>query len=410
MRRPFIALACVLMAASAACGPSPDAAPLPVVHDSAGIRIVKNARTTSDRPAVRIRAEPAVTIGVVSGEAALQLNGVVGATRLGDGRIVIANGGTRELRFFTAGGRHVRTAGGRGQGPGEFRWLQRLDRLPGDTLVASDLSPGRLLWFDSAGTYLSMTNHEIRGNEIPIILADASLLLPFYESASFGNEFELFAVGRRTADPDGAFRPLFDLARLHRNGLVADTIGRFPGEELFKVHVPGTVDVTWYMPFARRTLYTASGDQVWTLHSSRPEFAVYGLDGELRMRVRFPSAPVPVANGDRTAFRASVEPRINPNRRADFERWFADVPYAETKAVATALLAGPEGTVWLQRPVPFGAASDVWSVFARDGTLLGDVALPAGTEPLEIGGDYLLALWRDALDVEFVRMYRIDRA
>ncbi len=393
---------------SACVGPSDGAVP-PVVRDSTGVRIVEH-QGAPGRQALRLSSEPMTVIGVVSGEAHDQLNGVVGATRLEDGRIVIANGGTRELRFFTADGRHVRTVGGRGEGPGEFRWLRRLARLPGDTLIASDLAPGRWNWFNADGQFLTLTTQPIGGSDLPIILADASLVLPSWESASFGNEFELFAIGRRTPDADGVFRPRFALAHIDRTGATTDTIGVFTGEELYRIDIPGSIGLTWYMPFARRTLYTVSGDRVWIMHTGRPELEVYDLAGALRMRVRFPAPPVPVGADDRDGFRESVEPRMNPNRRADFERWFAEVPYPDTKAVATDLMAGADGTVWLKLSAPFDAAAEPWIVFLADGTRLGEVQLPVRTEPLEVGRDYLLALWRDALDVEFVHIYQIEGA
>ena len=37
------------------------------------------------------------------------------------------------------------------------------------------------------------------------------------------------------------------------------------------------------------------------------------------------------------------------------------------------------------------------------------VSLPPGTEILEVGLDYLLVLFRDDLDVEYVQLYRLTR-
>ncbi len=404
-------LAGALVGSTAACGSGDAPAAQPAVRDSAGIRVVENASPAwTAATAWRPSARPVTTIGVVSGEAAHQLNGVVAAVRMSDGRIVVANGGTRELRFFTPEGTHIRTVGRRGEGPGEFRFLRQLARLAGDTLVAADLSPGRMLRFDGTGEFLGMSQQRIASSEVPIILPDASLLLPFYESMTFGGEFELFAVGRRIANADGVFRPPFDLVHVHRAAVRADTIGRFLGDALYKIDVPGSIGVTWYEPFAPRTLYAAGGDRVWVTRTDRAELAAYTLDGTLVMLVRFPAEPVAITDGDRAAFRASVEPRINPNRRADFERWFAEVPYPSVKPVASALVTGPQGTVWLERAVPFDAPNVTWSVFGADGTLLGDVPFPPRTELLEIGASHVLALWRDDLDVEFIHVYRIDGA
>jgi hypothetical protein len=40
---------------------------------------------------------------------------------------------------------------------------------------------------------------------------------------------------------------------------------------------------------------------------------------------------------------------------------------------------------------------------------LGEVALPSTLGVTEIGEDYVLGTWRDEMDVEYVRMYSLDR-
>ena len=90
-----------------------------VTRDSAGIRIIENARPADDsRLAWRIGAEPVVSIGEVVGDEAYLLYQANDATILPDGRIVIANTGTNELRVFDAAGMHLATWGGEGEGPG----------------------------------------------------------------------------------------------------------------------------------------------------------------------------------------------------------------------------------------------------------------------------------------------------
>lgn len=93
-------------------------------YDSAGIRIIENDRPPDgSRLDWRIGPEPVVTIGKREGEDPYLLNLVRGATRLRDGRIVVANGGSGELRFFDSLDNHLATRGGVGEGPGEFTRL-----------------------------------------------------------------------------------------------------------------------------------------------------------------------------------------------------------------------------------------------------------------------------------------------
>jgi hypothetical protein len=48
-------------------------------------------------------------------------------------------------------------------------------------------------------------------------------------------------------------------------------------------------------------------------------------------------------------------------------------------------------------------------VFTRDGELLGRLTVPVGLKVMEPGREYLVALHRDDLDVQRVRIYRVER-
>ena len=89
------------------------------VSDSAGIEIVFNhsGEWAHDSP-WQVASSPVVKIGVDGGPSEYELYRVQGALRLSDGRLVIANAGTFELRFYDATGTYEGSAGRRGGGPG----------------------------------------------------------------------------------------------------------------------------------------------------------------------------------------------------------------------------------------------------------------------------------------------------
>ena len=109
--------------------------------------VVENPRVPPGVGEWQLGPEPLVEIGVLNGEAPYQLFRVADAARLGDGRIVVINGGTNELRVYGADGGHLATWGGEGEGPGEFLLMQSLVRWPGDSLAVwdSDGSLARLV-------------------------------------------------------------------------------------------------------------------------------------------------------------------------------------------------------------------------------------------------------------------------
>ena len=83
----------------AACGDSPArTTTAAVVRDSAGVAIVENPAGTGDSLAWRIASRPELDVGG-GATPSEQLFQALAATRLPDGRVVVANAGTHELRF-----------------------------------------------------------------------------------------------------------------------------------------------------------------------------------------------------------------------------------------------------------------------------------------------------------------------
>jgi hypothetical protein len=41
--------------------------------------------------------------------------------------------------------------------------------------------------------------------------------------------------------------------------------------------------------------------------------------------------------------------------------------------------------------------------------MLGNVPMPDRFEPMQVGDNYVLGVWKDDLDVQHVRMYRLEK-
>ncbi len=149
-----------------------------VVTDSAGVRMVANAGPLwNPGEEWRLTPEPLLSLGVVADTPLVQqFHRIEGLTRLTDGTIVVLNSGSGEVRAFDSSGRHLWSAGGLGQGPGEVSgdgW-KTLQRLSGDTLlIRSGLSritrgPAAPWDGDTDGIYLGTVKlpHDLRQVEI----------------------------------------------------------------------------------------------------------------------------------------------------------------------------------------------------------------------------------------------------
>lgn len=126
-----VLLACAL-AASACRTDSPDERYS--VRDSAGVHYVEH-RTLDSLPVRKAGADAAIRIGAVEGEAALQLDRVLAGAVLSDGRIVLLNAGTHQVRYYDSTGALVASQGAEGDGPEEYRSPTALVATGGDSVV-----------------------------------------------------------------------------------------------------------------------------------------------------------------------------------------------------------------------------------------------------------------------------------
>ncbi len=230
----------------------------------------------------RLVEPPLVEIGVQEGEEPYQLHRAAGSVRLADGRIVVLNAGSRELRFYGPEGTHQRSVGREGEGPGEFRFPTRLRKVSEDTLLVWDQGLQRISLFDTSGVFLG-----------------GRLLEPGPENL-------------------------------------------FPGDE-------------WLLG--------------WNWIDS------------------------PLEPGGRDVVRAAVEA----------------LPPPDTSLPLRFLRVTPRGRIWvMQRRPPSDSALAV-EVYGLDGRHLARVELPPRFELHEIGEDYVLGRYRDELDVNYVRLYALEK-
>jgi hypothetical protein len=68
------------------------------------------------------------------------------------------------------------------------------------------------------------------------------------------------------------------------------------------------------------------------------------------------------------------------------------------------MLAGRGGRLWIEA---FRLPGDpqVWRVYTAEGKRVATVRMPPRFQLLEAGEDYVLGIWRDGNDVEYVREY-----
>ncbi|MDE0121631.1 MAG: hypothetical protein OXQ93_03535 [Gemmatimonadota bacterium] len=403
MRITLFALSALVVIPAAAChrDNQPPSALQSQTRDSAGIRIVENPTPPAgSRLGWRIGSEPGVSIGRRDGEESYLLYGAGDATILADGRILVANGGSGELRFFDSAGSHLATRGGQGEGPGEFLQLRSLEPWPGDSIVAWYGPRQNVSVFDNAGNYARtieindasdpwawrLASTSVRGSILAVLLLEYADTLVM-----------------ELRDGEGGLRTSLGAHPSWQPAVLVDE-----GTEREMQHVP---------TFAREPVWGMWGDLAALGVTSRYEIRAYGADGSLARIVRREHGLRVPTPEDVEAY---IESRIllyhadaTPSEQEYHRRNYRSAPVAERFPVFTTIMVDELDHLWIreydhpreERPAP------LWTVFDPQGHVLGFVETPAELRMVyEIGEDYILGHSMDELGVEMIQVWPLERA
>ena len=366
--------------------------------------------------------EPVVSIGTRDASEAFQFYRVGAATRLADGRIVVANGGSNELLVFDADGNHLDTWAGQGDGPGEFWDLSTVGPWPGDSLIAGDSQQGRASIFDLAGAHGRTMS--LRGPPDAATRAIAA--------AGGGAD-----AGPVDAKPHVVLRVLPDGTLLTRtprgyrqgfhrwessyaligaDGSALASLGNYLGTETFSAFYEQddgnyAVIPLWH-PFGKTTVTTAWGHLAAIGDTETYEIRAYRGDGSLARIVRRDhETRIPTRSEQDEAFRDRFA-ELSEEDREPRMAVAADVPLVESFPAYSRLRGDALGHLWVAEfKLPDAAfEGTLWTVFEREGRALGFVETPAGLSIFEIGEDYILGRTTDGLGVEYVQTWELTRS
>lgn len=370
-------------------------------RDSAGVRITVNAEPEgTGRPMWRLSREPRLILGAGAGPGD-QLFRVTAARRLSNGAVVVANSGTREILYFDSAGRRVASAGGEGEGPGEFpRGISALVVRPGDTVLAWSSDARRRSTFGPDGSLVDHVAHH--GDVIPRFQNDGEVLA---DGTMFFLEFD---VGSRSGTTPGRSRNW--LVRVDPAGSRADTLEAWPATYGVQVDLPGS---TGPLGSSRNVsaLFTPTSvlggngrDRVVVGESGHATVAVHSA-GEVIGRHSWSPRKRSASAEDIRAAKAAATSSVSSRR---LEEAWDELGYEPLPAFRR-VMVDRLGYVWAERyPLPSDTVGS-WTILSPEGRWLGEVAAPLAVQPLEIGEGYVLARLRDELGVEMVAEFVLRR-
>jgi hypothetical protein len=342
---------------------------------------------------------PSVVVGREEGAPEHQLYDVRSAARFPDGRIAVANAGTKEIRVYDAAGRHLSTLGREGDGPGEFRGLAQVWITPGDSLVAYDPRRKQLTTFAPDGRAAAT-------RPLPVVAGrPGSTLLV----GRFGDGSVLARAAAPLA-PDaraGLLRRSAAYGRAAPDGSPARTIGELFDGETFVERADGGVS-GYDRPFASDPQSAVGRDAFYHSDGASYEIRRFTPDGALETIIRRRSDPLPVTDEDVRSHREQLLEGVAGPARARLERFLAAVPIPEHKPAHGRMLVDAAGNLWVVRTRPAADQPFRWDVFGPEGAWLGTVDLPPRFRLLEAGRDYVLGVsYAPETNVEQVRVYRV---
>ncbi len=400
-----------------ACGGSPSSTAGKVAFDSAGIAIVESARPQwNDESAWRLADNPSIRIGVVDGAPEYQLFHASGSFGLSDGRIIIANNGTSEIRYYDSEGRFLLKAGGRGGGPGEFRSMAWVQTVPGDSVAVFE-TDGRVSLFDEFGVFAGTARLKTGGKAGPEFAAR------FGDGQFLALSNPAVTVEEYADQPIGVQRASLLVRRHDMGGNARDTLGtllhsaydrqirQVPGKGSGPVSLP-----VWFTPPAN-VATTPTGFFVGT--GDTYEIAAFDTHGSLHRLIR-------------RRWRSSTIERDDVERGIEYYRktwgatpkgaylqsqidWLSETPTnGRFPPFGTTFLVDAEQNLWVELFEPQRWYAGLtpgfpmrFDVFDPSGAWLGTVGMPDNFEPTDIGPDYVLGLWENELDIQYALKYQL---
>ena len=392
-----------------ACTKESTKASTAVERDSAGVHIVENG---SRAPATwTVGSTPTIDIGGTAGDTKTELSEVVHAARIPDGRIVVLNGGTQELRFFDSTGTFLTAAGRKGSGPGEFEapvWM----RTAAAQIFVYDILHRRFTVLDTAGGLVQNFSFSLRNDVTASVVVPVDRM-PDGRILANNAEFKFpFPGGAGATRRDSAWVLLFD-----STGALVDSVGHFPANDFFGLEMNfggQSAVVPMPMPFPRTLAVAAVGQRVYIGTGDTYEFGMYGADGTLRGLVRRKIEPHTVTSDDIARFKEfrrtqplpqSVPKAFEETLRSAYDK----APFPKTTPPYAAFTVDDDGNLWVQESVITGDDPTPWSIFAPDGKLLASVTTPARFRLTQAGSGFVLGVWQDEDDVQHVRSYSLTR-
>ena len=433
--KPLLLLLLGSIAALAACKPIAEPAPVAEVTDSAGVRIVLSSGPGwANGDEWSVSAGPSQAIGVLSGPEEFQFVDISAAALLSNGNLVVVDRGSRTVRLYDAEGAFLKTLGGPGEGPGEFTDPASVSVSTEDSVLVWDDALRRATRFGPAGGLAEVKTVDLgmlikaldmelpggalnpgakgKGGSPPKTTKSLEpVLYPGDMEPLAGGGFLVRLIDKAGESPSGFFRPRSGLLRVSEDLSVVDTIALFGDTEQVTVDAPwGQFPVAPPQPKETRITQGGNPPKICIGDQEEPQIACVGSNGSWTL-LRWDSQPASLTGDEIAAWREETVQLYDLKLSRDqVLEMLEQVPVPEVRPPYSQLLLDQLGYLWVERgPSTGGSAGFVdFLVFDPEGEWLGVVVLPP-LRVLEISDRYVLGVYQDELEVQYLHVYEIYR-
>jgi hypothetical protein len=390
-RLPSALTAFLFALVSSACdGVADGLSRTPLRTDSAGITVVQYAAL--ERWNADVALTEVLRLGVVDGADELLFSSIPGGLIRPDGSVVLADAGTREVRRFAADGSYLGRHGREGKGPGEYEYIIGMGRCAPMGFTVFDIG-WTLSLYDQDGGFMEERPTRLERGSTPYNLAcERSGRVAAIDWNLDGRPagpilgFHVSTARLRIVDPDG--RELADL-------------GERIGSERF-----GLPSGSGPHPAGRSTVFGFQDSDLIVADGTFFGFERWDPDGRLTEIVRI-DVPPPDSDSLMAAYlhEAMTRARDDETRRR-WRRFVEEMGTGPERASYVSALHVSADRILVREPVV--GRSGRWFEFRPDGTPLGFLPLPEGSELLDVSGDLVLVEVRGELDVPAAVLYRLE--
>lgn len=366
--------------------------------DSSGVQVVTNPPASTFPLVGSVDHGPVLVVGDEERGPGHEFSTVMDVGRQSDGQLVVAEHPSQELRVFSATGDLLFVRGGRGEGPGEFRDIRFLDVGDGDTIRAFDAGQQRISVFTKDGSF-------VRVVQLPVDdgLVGNMTLLPDGRWAGMG------PGGLSPGAPGTISRravPFFVLSQDLRSRTF---LVEAPGPMTAHFTAPDGAQGSRGAPFTPVPRYAVSGLCILVAFGDRPQVDVYESTGDLRAIIRDEARSEPVTEAHRENWSQALLEEVPEAARQQVRQLLASVPFPDELPTLNNLVMDSSGYLWVERYDPPMGTGGNWRVYDPSGELVGRVAVPPGIYIYRIGEDYIVGGWKEALGIEKVGYFKLER-